>query len=135
MLNHLRFTFLLCLLALLACGCGSKVATVSGTITLDGQPLTTGNVSFLPAQSGPVATGTIRSNGGYTIETGTAKGLPPGDYIVMVVATKPVTPIPGAPEQAPELITPAKYGTRETSDLRCTVKAGSNRVNFDLKSN
>ena len=38
------------------------------------------------------------------------------------------------PEPLPEVITPGKYGSRETSDLRCTIKPGGNRLDFDLKS-
>ena len=122
-------------LLLLLAGCTSRHATVSGRITLDDKPLTTGNVSFIPVNGGPVAVGSIQSDGAYQVETGTDVGLQPGDYVVTVVAAKPVPPSgPDNPEPIPELITPVKYGSRETSDLKCAVKPGANTQNFDLKS-
>ena len=51
-------TALLALLTyiLAVAGCGSPYdSSVSGTVTLDGQPLTIGTVTFFPDQSGPVA--------------------------------------------------------------------------------
>ena len=135
MLNHLQWISFCCLSILIVTGCSSKLATVTGQVTLDDQPLTTGNVSFNPVGDGPVGVGTIQPNGSYSVSTGTANGLPPGDYIVTVVATKPVAPSPANPEPVPQLITPQKYGTRETTDLKCSVKAGSNKQDFHLRSN
>lgn len=108
-------------------------AQVSGRVTLDGQPLDTGNVAFVPVHDGPASTGSIDSSGYYRLNTGTAQGVVPGEYRVAVVATKPPPPPdPRKPPQPPELLTPSKYARAETSDLRFVVKAGSQTIDLSL---
>ncbi|HZN35118.1 MAG TPA: hypothetical protein VFB80_14920 [Pirellulaceae bacterium] len=122
----------------LVAGClGGNAASVTGAVTLDGQPLTTGDVSFYPDGSpGAAAYGQINAEGKYTLSTGTAAGLSPGKYVAVVVATKPLPPPkdPYAPEVPPERITPAKYATVSTSDLHVEVKPGANDLPLSLKS-
>ncbi len=62
------FAFLgaLALLLPLAVGCGSRKGTVSGTVTLDGQPLAVGTIAFIPSQ-GPGASAPIE-DGKYSVE-------------------------------------------------------------------
>lgn len=67
----------LVLLLPLAVGCGGGKGTVSGTVTLDGQPLPVGNIAFLPSQ-GPGASGRIE-DGKYSV-----KGVPAGQVTVTV---------------------------------------------------
>jgi hypothetical protein len=123
--------------ALLA-GCGGG-GSVSGKVTLDGQPLTSGTVTFHPIASGPVAIGTIGSDGRYELAVGQDRSVPPGEYLVTVEATEPVaaepTPAKGPPRPpaAPKRITPAKYADRATTDLRFTVKPGGNKIDLELK--
>jgi hypothetical protein len=77
--------------ALLVCGCGSgkQLLPVSGTVTLNGQPLKAGNVQFVPEASGPQAEeipiGEVR-DGKYELATRGKKGAPPGKYKVVVHA-------------------------------------------------
>lgn len=61
----------------LAAGCGGGKGSVSGTVTLDGQPLPVGNITFLPS-NGPGATGPIE-DGKYSV-----KGVPTGQVTVTV---------------------------------------------------
>jgi hypothetical protein len=131
-----RFTALVCLLILLLTGCGKLPATVSGQVTLDGKPLSTGNIAFNPVKSGSVAIGSIDSQGSYRVSSGTESGLQPGDYVVTVVATEAIAPPMGneAPKP-PALLTPAKYQSPATSDLKVTITAGSNSYSPALKSN
>lgn len=128
---------LLWLTLLFLTGCGSELgAMVSGKVTLDGAPLTTGNVMFTPIGQGSAANGSIDASGSYSLHTGTEGGLPPGDYRVTVVATKPAPPAaPNLPPPPPIPITPQKYGRPETTDLRVTVKSGSNSIDLELRSN
>jgi hypothetical protein len=126
------------MLGLLLCGCGSKHgAEVSGLVTLDGKPLTLGNVSFQLANGpGAVAYGAIDSNGRYVLSTGTDAGLAPGKYLVTVLATKPVTLTgPVAYDVIPEPNTPERYATTETSGLSFEVKAGKNDIPLVLTTN
>ena len=52
---------LLLLLVTGLAGCGGKESTVSGIVTLDGQPLEHGNVAFSPTAGGMRATAIIQS--------------------------------------------------------------------------
>jgi hypothetical protein len=80
-LNFLRWNrlqnagFALAAVALLL-GCGSSdKGKVSGTVKYEGQPVTGGSISFAPvldpakSSAGRVATGAVRSDGGFTLST------------------------------------------------------------------
>jgi hypothetical protein len=128
-----RILFAACLLCL--AGCGSSTASVTGVVYLDGERLGAGNVAFNPVGEGPVANGSIDASGRYTLQVGAGSGVPPGDYVVVVVAYKPFEPDPNSlEEKAPEPLTPAVYGTKETSPLKFTLKPGSNTINLELVS-
>ena len=123
------------LTAALLSGCGGKhESSVSGTVTLNGVPLTTGTVTFHPANGGPVAYGLIKPDGTYTLVTGSQHGLPSGEYVVTVVATAPPEP-PSKEHMEPvgKLLTPVSYGSVKTSPLRVTVNPSSNRIPLELK--
>jgi len=57
---------MLALLVPLAVGCGKGKGKVSGTVTLDGQPLPAGTINFLPSK-GTGAGGSIE-DGKYSID-------------------------------------------------------------------
>ena len=124
-------------MVLLVTGCGGKYeSTVSGTVTLDGQPLTSGSVKFHPVTGGPSAYAMIGADGSYSLKTGDAESLKPGTYSVTVVATeKPPADLPrNAMPPIGRLITPEKYSRPKTTDLKYDVDAGSNEINLALKS-
>lgn len=130
---HSRLLAILCL-ALLSTGCGRSLESgVTGVATFDGKPLPRGSVSFYPTQQGAAAAGTIQSGGSYEILTGRTKGLSSGDYIVTVNAREPLTPELAAAMQLPKSIIPDRYQDVKTTDLRCTVKPGANRIDLELK--
>jgi hypothetical protein len=116
----------------LASGCGGNpTAKVSGTVTLDGQPLENGTITFYPtANSGQTAGGGIE-NGKYTLDAS------PGEMTVLISANKVTgkhkmydTPDSPTVDTVVELI-PARYN--KTSELKVTLKPGVNEgVNFDL---
>jgi hypothetical protein len=73
------------ILALAVAGCSGDAASVSGTVTYDGQPVGRGYVTFRPADGkGPEVAGKIEA-GVYTVE-----GLTPGQKVVQVMAVKAV---------------------------------------------
>jgi hypothetical protein len=118
-------------------GCSGSAASVSGKVTLDGQPLTTGYVSFHPdGTGGAPANGQIDAQGRYSLSTGSEAGLAPGAYTAVVVATKdPPQPYDKTGAENPPIpITPGKYGKVETSDLKVQVKPGKNDVPLALES-
>jgi hypothetical protein len=120
----------------LVLGCSSKPprGQVSGTVTLDGQPLENGTIQFYPAKGvvGQTAGGGIE-NGKYSVETSV------GEMTVTINGTKVVgkqkmydTPDSPVVDKVIELI-PQKYNA--LSELKVTVAQGPNEnVNFDLKS-
>lgn len=140
-MRHLTKTFLICCLGLLLTGCGSEYgSTVSGTVTLDGEPLPAdviGTVVFIPKQGGPPATGRITDGSQYVISTGRGKGLFPGEYSVTIGANEPsgVSRGPnGGPPPSGKQLTPRRYRQMRTSGLVFTVEPGSNNIDIDLTS-
>ena len=118
------------LLLLLLSGCGARESGVSGKVTVDGVPLTSGTVVFYPQKNGAAAYGSIQSDGTYSIETGASGGLAAGEYVATVVATTKSEP----GYQFGKLLTPIRYNKVETSDLKFSVKPGSNRIDLQLHS-
>lgn len=120
-------------------GCENTLpATVSGTITVDGESLSgvKGEVMFHPSGGGAMAMASLGKDGTYSINTGTTKGLDPGSYLVTVrvVRNEPAASggNQGAPKQTP--LASSKYGDRDKSGLTAEVKPGNNVFDFDLKS-
>ncbi len=124
------------LAVLLGCGDDSQLGRVHGTVQLDGKPLTTGTVRFVP-DAGRAAQGEIQPDGTYTLGTyGTSDGALLGTHRVAIVAyeasdnTRPAYEVrtPNRP------LVPQKYLATGTSDLSFDVKPGKNRADFDLTS-
>ena len=127
------------MLSFLTIGCGDSgppKASVTGKVTFEGKPVTKGTVTFLAIDpKGRNATGAIGPDGSYTLQTETAgDGALLGDYVVGISARDdevldytPPKPIP------PKYLVPAKYEDPKTSELKATVKSGSNSFPFDLK--
>src|ERR1700722_7858539 len=80
-----------CFILFLGVGCGGPpaVATlpVSGKVTVDGQPITSGQVSFTAADDkigAGLCTGSIGADSAYKISSDGKPGAPPGKYKVTV---------------------------------------------------
>ena len=108
---------------------------VTGQVFYDGQPLTTGSVSFHPAATtGHVPTGVIDKEGRYTLSTSYQPGAPPGRYKVVVHATEPIEQIPGkASPGLPKSLIPSRYNQGSTTPLEVEVKADAAADAYDLK--
>jgi len=135
---------------LMLVGCGpsgrSPLGQVEGTVTLDGITLTDGTILFESSDSRP-ANGIIvdgKITEVTTYETG--DGVPIGMQKVAIFATgeadSAVVADPGQETgtgpnymgaETPSLI-PERYRNPATSELTVDVKAGTNSVSFDLKS-
>jgi hypothetical protein len=120
-------------------GCGNGLASVSGTVTLDGEPIAGGSdvrgtVTFYRQDgTGTPAVGIIDSDGRYEMSTGSTDGVPPGEYAVAIAATRIIIPEPGAtPSGRP--ITPRYYANAKESGLRADVEPGGNTFDFQLES-
>ncbi len=140
-------TLSLCLLA----GCGGSVekdlpelAQVTGTVTLDGNPVADAQVTFIP-EKGPTATGRTDSAGKYVLGTkGTDDGASVGKHKVTVAKVGgPPPDATGAesyaipdPNKPPAGGIPQKYSDMVASGLTATVEAGKeNQVDLPLTSN
>ncbi|HZT83176.1 MAG TPA: hypothetical protein VFA26_23305 [Gemmataceae bacterium] len=127
------------LAALAACGCSDHgvgpCEPVSGTVTLDGQPLrgVVGTVDFVPDRSkgnnSPfTAHGTVDGEGRYVLSTRGKIGAPPGWYKVVVSATPP-----GADRDSAKLVVHSRFAAEATTPLRCEVVANAPAGAYDLK--
>ena len=113
-------------------GCGAHESYVAGVVTLDGEPLPEGTVTFHPVDGGAVAYAQIQSDGSYRLQTGAEGGLAAGTYRVTVVAVR-YGQASGADEFG-KRITPARYGLPDTSGLQADVAAGRNSIDYELTS-
>jgi hypothetical protein len=141
--RRLRFSILVFCSLGLAAGCtgsGDDLPreAVSGTVTLDNEPLANGTITFIPAAGAGGGGGTIA---GGTFSIGREGGLVPGSYNVAIYAsakggdqTKPQQ-VGGTKKEAQvakELI-PAKYNSQ--TELKCEIKkGGGNDLKFTLQS-
>jgi hypothetical protein len=133
-------SFSLILASLVIAGCDNNLASVSGTVTLDGVPVEGspdlyGTVAFYREDgSGAPAIGIIEGAGQYELATGTKRGLEPGNYMVGVAVKKILPPAePGGLTQ-PQRLSDPKYARPEESGFRADVKPGDNTFDFAINS-
>ncbi|TWT47744.1 hypothetical protein [Botrimarina hoheduenensis] len=119
-------------------GCGSRLATVTGTVSLGGDKVVKnesrrGYVSFVPASGdGVTASGSIDERGEYRLSLGSSQTLPPGEYAVSVrVCDVTPPPEPGGYSSSRD-ISPERYGSAKTSGLQYKLTPGSNRIEIAL---
>lgn len=136
-------------------GCGNQngLVDVSGAVTLDGEPLTTGQIKFFPEDGRP-ASGPIDSEGRYTLTTyEPGDGAKPGNYDVTVTARRSQgEPMYQSIED--ELngvvadnsanrssgngrvvwLAPPRYSNRSSSDLNVVVTPNGGQIDIQLKS-
>ncbi len=147
---HLMSALATILLAFgLTAGCGESLPTtaaVHGKVTVGGQPVTSGQITFLPAEGRP-ATATINPDGTYRLTTfRTNDGAVLGKHKVTIQATR-ITGVeqPKSFEEemrnvgkaspgnaAIQWLVPEKYSRLETSPLKAEVKPGPNVCDFEL---
>jgi hypothetical protein len=115
-------------LLIVAAGCGSgpAMSPVSGRVVYpDGTPLNSGVVEFAPEDGGPVARGTIRPDGTFTLRTGERDGAAAGTHKVAVVQTVVVDGSPAAAlHKHKGRRLNDRYRRFDTSGLQRTVEPG-----------
>lgn len=128
---------MLTLVALLGCAPENRLGRqpISGTITVNGEPLNRGSILFAPDDPTGVSSGAEIENGTYAIPA--HQGLTVGTYTVRVYATDedaeevaPTLPGPGVKTQ-PELI-PAAYNLK--SDFKLDVHEEPAVFDLDVTS-
>ena len=137
-MRHLTYLLMASGLCFLWSGCGrsAEYGYVSGTVTLDGQPLKDAFVVFFPedADIGTTAYGKTDSDGFYEMSISDAHGgILPGSYRVDIHTTDIAVDDNGRESWLPELV-PAKYN-RKSELTGYQVDAGkSHEFNFELKA-
>ncbi len=152
-----------CTLALMifASGCGGAApggykgpkGTVSGRMMIGGAPLKEGcQVMFQSVEGGHLATGTVKSEGKYTLTSNGSFDVPAVAYRVQLSPPSTIEPLKSSQPQDPSMMAakvmgpsgsaavkeaakppfPAIYQSVLTSKLEYTVKAGPNAADFDL---
>jgi len=117
-------------------GCGSDGPPrlrVVGAVTLDGQPLADGAISFIPTGKG-VAAGATIAGGRYVVEG--ARGPTPGEYRVEIRSSAPSgkqlkDSFGQASISEMESIIPARYNDKTTLRAEITA-AGPNQFDYSL---
>ncbi len=115
-------------------GCGGDatrppISTVTGVVTLDGQPLENASVMFQP-ETGRPSSGTTDKEGRYTLEYSPGvPGAAEGKHTVIIRTLVPGED--GQPPVSPEKL-PARY--HDETELEVEVTSGNNVHNFDLTS-
>lgn len=120
--------------ALTAAGCGNRKPVVTGSVTLDGQPVERGAIQFFPASGDGQTAGTVIENGRYQTETS------PGPMKVVINAPKVVGKRRAYDDQpdGPMIDVvreslPARYSDMSKTELTYTVEPGNNEANFELQ--
>ncbi|WP_339676407.1 carboxypeptidase-like regulatory domain-containing protein [uncultured Gimesia sp.] len=128
--TNLRNVCVVLVMSTFVAGCGSgqdipPLAQVSGTVTIDGKPVSGASVIFEPKFQAVSASGGTDKDGKFTLMYGDTAGAAIGDYIVRVFHYG------DDPELPQESLVPESYGAGST--LTATVKEGENEIDFDLK--
>ncbi len=132
----------LCVAILLASGCGPSypLGKVSGTVTYNGEPVKTGDVTFHPAE-GRVSVTKIENGqiiDATTFETGDGATL--GATTVTIAAFEVTGTVEVQSEEDPEKtyqqevresLVPLKYDSVETSGLNFTIEKGKNELKIE----
>jgi len=123
-----RFTqHIACVFGLLCLGCSSNnLVEVSGTVTIDGKPLTVGFVTLVPSNGRP-AYGEIGPDGRFTLKPYNDQvGCPLGTHRVSVVAFEILSPT------TQRWHAPIHYRDHETSELTATIDGPTDSLKIEL---
>jgi hypothetical protein len=134
--SHMLAASSLVFACLVGCGGSEFGASASGTVTLDGKPVTPGLVTFAPEDPAAVpSVSDLDTSGGFTLTTNKKPGLTPGKYRVSIQAFRPPNVAPGERSFEPsEPLVPEKYLRVNTSGLEFTVEPGENTFDIELTS-
>ena len=111
-------------------GCSGRpknvARSVTGKVTLGGQPLAKARIKFTPLEGGSPSMGMTDESGNYTLIWAFSRGrkitgAQIGEHVVDISTMEQ-----GKGEKVP-------YKYRDKEPLKATVKAGSNSIDFDLE--
>jgi hypothetical protein len=128
----------LSLVAVILLGCGEQPVRypVEGQVLIDGEPLSSGFVRFVP-ETGRPSTGEIHLDGTFSLReaslssTPPPRGVPPGKYRVAVAAAHVIDEDAGKVEW----LVPSKYADFRTSDISVEIDGPEDELVLDLTWN
>jgi hypothetical protein len=126
----IRFIFPICLIASVVCalGCnrGPEIVPVSGKITIDGQPLTTGFITMYQEGYRP-ATAQIESDGSFHFKTLKDRdGCLLGEHPITVTSNEVVD------ATTTKFFIPPRYGDLKGADMKLKIDGATDRLAVDL---
>jgi len=148
MQNVLSAMLVAAVAGLVGCSSEAKLGPVSGSVSLDGKPVTAGVVTFVAADRSNTASAEITPTGTYAIAD-----APTGEVIVCVRTRDHeliLGPGAGPPQRDPSIVgsagykpsqkknplyvrTPERYEDTEKSDLRTTISKTGEPATYDIK--
>jgi hypothetical protein len=121
-------------------GCGTKTATITGKVTYNNKPVTSGEVIFLAQDGHASAHAPIRPDGSFTVTSApvgpvqVAVDNPPPTKVQATSTNRNDPEVREAWQQAAHYVaTPPKYADPKQSGLRFDAKPGSNEFNVPLQ--
>jgi hypothetical protein len=135
-LYYISFVLLLpAILITFGCGDSKSPAKVTGTITLNGNPLAGAEVTFTPDDGTRISQGNTDDKGKYELWfSATANGAAVGTHRVSIRVASSDAYVPPSRDSdvppPPRETIPSKYNTE--TELTATLKRGKQVVNFDL---
>ena len=114
---------------LIATGCDNRPSRVpvSGQVTIDGEPLEFGSITFYATGGGRPGGASLAEGGSYSVTMHDPNdGLPPGKYTVTVAAAEWVS------DKACRWHAPKHYQDAKTSGLTAEIKNEATTMNFNL---
>jgi hypothetical protein len=120
-----------CCLALT--GCGDSSNAVRGRVTIDGQPVESGSITFEPADGQGQATGAMIKVGSYELTGAQAPG-PGAKTVVIQASRKTGRTVKAGPPFPPEHMIEEEEQLRYDgpSALQAQINPGNNECNFEL---
>jgi hypothetical protein len=117
----------------LAAGCGPASCSIQGEVTMDGQPVENGLITYKPI-SGEAGQAQAAIKGGkYSIASATPGTMRVTISVQKAVGKSKVYDSPDSPERVEyKEIAPERYNTK--SELQKDIKRGANTINWTLES-
>ncbi|WP_166831475.1 S24/S26 family peptidase [Thalassoroseus pseudoceratinae] len=134
-MNRLALSALALMVTVALSGCGDKSENVqiTGKISIDGEPIPKGTISFVSADGETPTGGGVIKDGSYTAL------VPPGDKVVLVLGNKVVGKEPlyqGVPDSPTrdsyEKVTPDAYNAAHLTPLKATITESQENLDFEL---
>ena len=114
---------------------GPRLGQVSGTVTLNGKPVSNGVVTFM-SEEGFGASAPLNAEGNYTLRSQYGVGIPLGNYKVIVAPPSAQAQDLAAPSGQPTAQTaseiPKKYHEFATSGFEFKIERGKQEFDLDL---